>query len=337
MRFLAVHPGCGFAVADVYEGWVEALRGLGQQVVGFNLEDRLTFYAQAKMESDGEYIQALSPDAAALLCSKGLEAACYELLPDVVLVVSCFYIPLQTLDLIRARGSKVVILHMEEPYEVDRETTRAAHADLNMINDPTHLDRFQRVAPTEYVPHAYRPGIHRPGPADPDCRSDFCFVGTGFPSRIEFFEAVDWDGIDVALAGNWQHIGDSPLRKFVAHDLDACCPNAEAVELYRATKASMNIYRREISAGGSVEGWSLSPREVELAASGAFFLRESRGEGDELFPMLPTYEGPVDFEEKLRWWLAHEAQRDTAALGARLAVLDRTFTNSARRLLEMLD
>jgi hypothetical protein len=56
------------------------------------------------------------------------------------------------LDLIRARGTKVVLIHTEEPYEHDRDITRAAHADVNIVNDPTHLASSPRSA---------RPGISR--------------------------------------------------------------------------------------------------------------------------------------------------------------------------------
>jgi hypothetical protein len=41
---MVVHPGPSFSVADVFEGWVEALRDLGQHVLTYNLDDRLTWY-----------------------------------------------------------------------------------------------------------------------------------------------------------------------------------------------------------------------------------------------------------------------------------------------------
>jgi spore maturation protein CgeB len=337
MRILVVHPGAHFSVADAYDGWVEALRELGCSVAAFNYGDRLSFYARAQLERDGELRQAFSPSAAADLAAKGIQAACYEFLPDVVLVVSCFFVPMPVLDLCRARSAKVAILHLEEPYETDRELERAAHADLNLINDPTHLDRFTAVAPTIYTPAAYRPSLHRPGPVDPDLISDFAFVGTGFDSRIAFLEAVDWTGIDVALAGNWPGLTEtSPLRKFLAHDIGECCPNSETVRLYQATATSMNTYRRETSEGGTAAGWSMSPREIELAATGTFFLREARGEGDEILPMLPTFDGPADFETQLRWWLAHPEARNTASVAARAAITDRTFSSNAARFLELL-
>jgi spore maturation protein CgeB len=337
VKVLVAHPGAHFSVSDVYDGWVEALGELGCRVAPFNLGDRLSFYAGAELNRDGEYRLAFSLEAAAHLAAKGIQGVCYEFLPDVVLVVSCFFVPPEVLDLCRARGSKVVIVHLEEPYESDRELARAAHADLNLINDPTNLDEFTAVAPTVYMPAAYRPSLHRPGPVVPDAVSDFAFVGTGFPSRVEFFEAVDWAGIDVALAGNWADLDvDSPLRKFMAHDLAACCPNEEAVSLYRSTKVSANLYRQETSEGGHAAGWAMSPREVELAATGCFYLAEERAENRQVLPMVPTFTGPADFEDKLRWWLAHEDQRDAVAVAARAAVAPRSFQNNARELLRLL-
>ena len=51
MRWLIGHPGPHFSVHDLYEGWTEALRGLGEQVFTFNLGDRISFY-------DAVYIEA---------------------------------------------------------------------------------------------------------------------------------------------------------------------------------------------------------------------------------------------------------------------------------------
>ncbi len=81
----------------------------------------------------------------------------------------------------------------------------------------------------------------------------------------------------------------------------------------------------------------MGPREVELAACGAFFLRNPRGEGDELFPMLPTFTQPDEFSELLRWWLTHDAARTDAAIRAQAAIVDRTFANTAARLLRIIE
>jgi spore maturation protein CgeB len=332
VRAIVVQPGPEYSVADVANGWVKGLASQGVEVVDFNFNDRLNFYATACFKRGDDIVPAFTnPEDAARLAAKGLEAACYRFWPDVVIVVSGFFIPPETLHLIRTRGHKVVLLHTESPYEDDRQLRRAPYADLNVLNDPTNIDRFPDAT---YIPHAYDPDIHHPRPPVPDAVSEFCFVGTGYPSRIEFLEQVDFTGIDVALAGNWAGVKGTPLEKHLAHDIDECCPNDQAAILYASTKASANLYRKE--ATESADGWAMGPREVELAATGTFFLRESRGESDEVLPMLPTFEGPGDFAEQLRWWLAHDTAREDAARAARLAVADRTFSKNAARLLELL-
>jgi spore maturation protein CgeB len=338
MRILTVEPGPHFSVADVHEGWRRAFTDLGCTVVNFNLADRLSFYMGAHLEQDGEWRQALDDESAARLAVKGLQAMVYEFWPEIIFVTSGFFVPPPMYELLRSRGHIVVLNHLEEPYEATREMARAGLVDANLINDPTYLESFRAINPkTWYMPAAHDPAIHRPGPAHPDLTSDFCFVGTGFPSRVAFFEQVDWAGLDVALAGNWQGTTeDSPLRKFVAHDLEHCCDNTDAVDLYRSTRASANLYRQETGGAGTAAGWAMGPREVELAATGTFFLRSPRPEGDGILPMLPRFTDPGDFGDQLRWWLAHDEERVEAARAARSAVAGRTFINNAKQLLRLL-
>jgi hypothetical protein len=120
----------------------------------------------------------------------------------------------------------------------------------------------------------------------------------------------------------------------MAHDTDECCDNPVTVDLYTSTMVSANLYRKEAS--HSADGWSMGPREVELAACGTFFLREPRGESDQVLPTLPTFTDPGDFTDKLRWWLAHPHARTEAARLARQAVAGRTFSSNAAQMLTRL-
>jgi hypothetical protein len=126
-----------------------------------------------------------------------IEVATYEILkpaflawPDVVLLISAFWYPPFLLDVMRGRGMKVVLLHTESPYQDSEQLERAAHADISLVNDPVNITAYQALGPAAYMPHAYREKIHYP--ADPGAGKtwDLSFVGTGFPSRIEFFEAM---------------------------------------------------------------------------------------------------------------------------------------------------
>lgn len=333
-----VEPGPHFSVADVHRGWFKAFGQLGCQVVNFNFGDWLDFFFGAHLDKGEGFVRAFDDQACATIAAKGIEAAALEVWPDLVLFTSGFFVPPAVYELLRVRGFRVALNQLESPYEDTRQMGRAALVDVCLINDPTHLESFRAVnRRTYYMPAAYDPEVHRPGPGVADLTCDFAFVGTGFDSRIRFFEQVDWSGVDVAFAGNWAETDPgSPLRKFVVHDLAGCFPNDRAAELYRSAKLSANLYRKEAQSPDLEQGWAMSPREVELAATGVAFLREPRGEGDEVLPMLPRFADPEEFGEQLRWWLDHDTQRADAARTARAAVADRTFVSNARALLRLL-
>jgi spore maturation protein CgeB len=227
-------------------------------------------------------------------------------------------------------------------YQDDEQLIRAVFADVNILNDPLNISRYTELDGTAaYLPHCYRPGIHYPrrGPAVPELASDLCFIGTAFASRIQFFEQMDLDGIDVLLGGQcWGDTAeDSKLRGYLGHSIDQCVDNHVAASHYRHAKMGINFYRRESEESHKGEGWACGPREIEMAACGLPFLRDPRPESDELFPMLPSFSSPEDASEQLRWWLAHGPEREKAASLAREAVADRTFENNARLLLKMID
>jgi spore maturation protein CgeB len=325
----------------VYEGWVEGLRAAGEQVFTFNLGDRLTFYDAAFIEAaageNGEKVfrKAMPRETAIHTATYGIRGALYDCWPDVVLFISAFFTPVALLELIRSRGHKIVMLHTESPYQDEEQLIRAAYADVNLINDPANLDAYLELGQAAYMPHAYRPAVHHPGNGRPDY--DLAFVGTGFPSRVKFFEAMDLTGLDVRLAGPWLNLPeDSPLRDWTAFDLQDCVDNADTAAIYRRARCGINFYRREGEDGTDYAGWACGPREIEMAACGLFFLRDPRPESDELFPMLPAYDSPGEASEQLRWWLAHDGMRGEAARQARAAIEDRTFGNHARKLLAML-
>jgi spore maturation protein CgeB len=313
-------PGPGWSVHDVYIGWCEGLAALGETVCRYPLGDVALFYA--------EQVRALVNDR--------LAAALWKTRPDVLLSVSTFYLDPQFLDHARrAYGTKVVLLHTESPYEEGRQLALAPHADMALLNDPTHLGRYREHGPAHYIPHAYRPSLHHPGSGPRT--TDFSFVGTGWPSRQEFFAGMDLSGLAVELAGAWMMLPEeSPLRRYVTHDPDTCLDNEQTADLYRRAKTSLNLYRREAESPDQVAGWSMGPREVELAACGTFFLRDPRPEGDELLHMLPTFGGPGEASELLRWWLAHDDEREAAAEKARLAIEGRTFEAHAAQLLRLI-
>lgn len=349
MRLMVVRPGPSFSVADVCRGWTRAFGELGVEVGDLNYDDIFDFYVRARLQLDaGEgrkrkrHVQAMSVPDAMHAASRQILAQAFKFWPDVVFVVSGFWVPTDVCDVLRARGMKVVLLCTESPYQDDQQFAMAAHVDVVLLNDPTNIARFRARHPdVRYVPHAYDPAVHHPGPSTAALECDFAFVGTGYPSRAEFFSAVDWTGIDFRLAGMWTSVEGTDLERFVIHPLEDCYFNDETVELYRSCRVSANLYRAR---SGDLEanlpelnaGWAMGPREVELAACGTFYLREPRGESDEVLGMLPAFTEPAEFEDLLRFYLDRPDLREKLAGEARAAIAERTFVEHARALLETL-
>jgi spore maturation protein CgeB len=338
VRWLACQPGPRWSVKDVHDGWVEALRNAGETVLDYPLGNWLTFFGEALLpRSANEFFRAMTNEQAIEASADRLAAALWKTRPDVLLLTSGFFLPTPLLDTARRDGVKIVVICTEQPYELGRELDIASHSDVALLTDPTTIDRFREVCTAVHQPHCYRPTVHTPGPPVPELAADFAFVGTGYESRIRFLEAMGLDGLDVLLAGNWAQLDeDSPLRGFVAGGLEDCLDNDKTLQVYRSAKVGINLYRREAETPELSAGWAVGPREVEMAAIGAFFLRDPRPEGDELFPSLPTFTSPGEAGELLRHYLANPAAREAAALKAREAVTDRTFDNAAARLLRLI-
>lgn len=342
-----VHPGPDFSVSDVFDGWVKAFRKQGHEVFVYNTNDRLKHFGGAyyKNPETGEFQRAMEDNAATVAAFEALGHHLYTFWPDLVIFVSAFYVRQEMLQLIRARKHKLVIIHTESPYQDDEQLMRAQFANLNILNDPTNLDEYRCLSKAEYIPHAYDPDRHFPGS---DSRYiDFSFVGSMFQSRIEFFERFidalgeDWlSDHDIALGGQcWsaERLDDSPLLKYLGHPRAHAIDNEETANIYRRTKVGINVYRKEGESTHADEGWAMGPREVELAACGLPFLRDSRPESDELFPFLPAFESPEHAAYQLQVYMAYPNLVEELRGKALKAVEGRTFDNNAARLMNLLD
>jgi hypothetical protein len=338
MRALVVNPGPNFSVADVARGWARGLADLGVQVRTFELDKLLDYFAYAYTDRNGEIVKAHTETEAIQLAAGQIKAACYDWWPDLVIVVSGFFMYPQLVDIMRDRHRHVVLLCTESPYEDEAQLQKAAWYDGVVLNDPTNLDAFAEVCdgPALYAPHAYDPAVHYRAPAKR--HADVSWIGTCYPSRARFLEQVDWSGLDVSFGGNFKDAPESLLR-FVGHEPEECVDNDVTAEVYRGSLASFNIYRAETNGqlSDSADGWAMGPREVEMARCGLWFARQSRPESDEVFPMLPTFSDPQELGDQLRWAIANPEARMMAVERAFAAVEDRTFPNNARALLQALE
>lgn len=351
-----VHPGPEFSVADVFNGWKKAFEKQGHEVAVFNTNDRLSFYSQTSIPDhtpgnkpckeckQPPFKNAMDKEDAVTASMQGLTHDLYAVWPHMVFFVSAFFTPAWVLDLIRQRRHKLVILHTESPYQDDEQLMRAQYASLNLLNDPANLEEYAHLAPAMYMPHSYDPDIHYPAPSWNSKDLDFAFIGTMFESRMHFFEKffrlIDADKYQIALGGaawDGEHLNGSPLLKYVGHPRDEAVDNQETADTYRRARLGINFYRREAEDGHQGEGWAIGPREVETAACGIPWIRDSRPESDELFPFLPAFNSPEGAAALLKMYLDDPVMTRDLGKRARKAIQDRTFDNHAALLMDEME
>jgi hypothetical protein len=323
----------------VYEGLRHGLETHGAEVIPYRLDERIeashkwlhVLWRQKNRERK-ELNQApfAKPHNGDVIyhASVGVLEMAWRRQVDVVLVVSGMLMHPDAVIMMKRTGLRVVCLFTESPYDQERELMFADLIDGCWTQERSSLKAFQLVNKNSaYLPHGWHPNIHRPEAefvSDVQAH-DVVFVGSGFPERITFFNAIDWAGIDIGLYGTWKDLGlkDSLLPSVRAGNIS----NEMASALYRKAAVGLNLYRTRTGWRGAglpvrVEGESLSPRAYELAACGVFHLSAYRPEVREVFgELVPTFQTPQEAEALIRSWLPRAAERAEIArqLPARVA------------------
>lgn len=355
MKVLLVHPGASWSTADVFEGLKYGLQAQGVDVRPYRLDTRIevsgkTAYAMWRQKRKLDPTLP-KPNQADIYYDAGCRALAMALREqvDCVLVVSAMFLHPDVLILMKRAGLRVTVLFTESPYDLEREAMVARLVDGCWTNERSSVSLLRAVNPnTGYLPHAWHPLRHTPGPHEGDDQvpaHDVVFVGSGFAERIGWFNSIDWSGIDLGLYGTWEKNRLSkPLRACVKAD---CIDNVAASALYRRAKVGLNLYRTSKGATTRAaqhiaHAESLSPRAYELAACGAFHLSEHRLEVAERFgDLVPTFRTPAEAEALIRTWLSNDAGRAevSAQLPAHVAAaswVDRAgvVLGDIRRLIE---
>jgi Glycosyl transferases group 1 len=335
MRLLVVHPGADSSTTDVEAGLCFGLQHHGCQVWRYRL-DLLLEPSRRWLFSAWRALKKVSADQdrptdadIALQASKEAFWMAQRRHVDAVIIVSAMNFHPLVVQAMRDAKIPVYVLFTESPYFLQEELDVAKVVDGCWTNERTCVPAFRAVQPNSgYVPHGWHPERHRVGlqPGDLELPAhDVVFVGTAFPERVAWFEAVDWTGIDLGLYGNWEMLPSRhSLRQYVKAKR---ITNRAAAGLYRRAKIGLNLYRE--TPAGLPPAESLNPRAYELAACGVCTVSSDRAEVRELFGQLM----PAPSEVILRDLLGDAERREAIRQALPAAVASASWVERAQIIL----
>lgn len=343
LRVLVIHPGASWSTHDVYEGLTFGLRAHGVEVFTYRLDTQLDASQKSLYwlwRTRKRSVPDLpKPNGADVLHHAGICAldSALDRQVDVILVVSAMYIHPSLIVKWKRAGLRVVVLFTESPYDLEQEHAIAALVDGCWTNERTAVAGFRAVNPrTGYLPHAWHPETHTtagPIPADVPAH-DVVFVGSGFKARAQWFNSIDWTGINLGLYGTWDKVGLAPALQACVQPL--VVTNQYAAWLYRRAKMGLNLYRR--SRGFGLDGpplthvaESLNPRAYELAALGVFHLSDARAEVEERFgDLVPTFTTAGEAAVLIRHYLTDNDERVRLAAALPATVAEASWVQRSR-------
>lgn len=351
MRILVVHPGPTYSVHDVYTGVADAMRRTEHEIIKYESGNRLYWagdylhHIWRKQKKQG--IERPKPNDmdCIYLASQGIIERALRFNVDWVFMIAAAWTHPEVLPMLQRAGVRTAILFTESPYEDDVwQLDRAKYVTACWTNERGSVPVFREHNPHSYYwQHALDPARHTVQAGElPVCAAqhDVVFVGTGFPERVEMLSAADWTGIDFGLYGAWEKLGSrNRLRK---HLRAGPIPNETTAALYRAAKLGLNIHRTSRDAFPDSErvtgAESMGPRCYELAACGVFFITDYRAEVAEVFgDVIPTFTDAKEMEGQIRYWLAHDKEREERARALPAMVAEHTFDNRIAPVLAILE
>ncbi len=344
---LLVHPGAAFSTRDVFDGVKAGLEAHGVTVIEYPLDGWLK-RSEALVEGAIEAGTLKDPVIPFVLASERLPSIAIANHVDAVLVISGGNVhpaPIAVLRILQGeykRPFPVAVYCTETPYAP--EDSFARFYNIVFTNERKHAGRFPHNKYVEYLPMAYNPAVHRPGPIEDELASDVLFIGTGFEERQDLLYAVDWSGIDFRLMGGfWEQRG--AIEGAATLEPEGVVKNTESVRYYRSARINLNLHRTTTIYGAGPhiapdDAESLGPRAYELAACGAFqLIDDARPEVVDVFgDTLPTFKAwnAGDLERQARYYLARPDARARHARAALEAVRPHTWHARARRMLDVL-
>lgn len=171
---------------------------------------------------------------------------------------------------------------MEDPYESDITFDMLEHFYYIFTSDRATAEALKKEAKANhivYVPHACNPKVHKPQEVSWEYKSDYCFVGNAYKSRIKYLQehAEEFKPSLFRLVGVGYRGLDGYQHQHVIH---GHISEPEMVKYLNGAKTNLNLHRMlgDLDMGNKrhIAPEHLNNRFYELAAMGKTQIVEGR-------------------------------------------------------------
>jgi len=228
------------------------------------------------------------------------------------------------------------IWYLDDPQEIEKTSVQGTYYDHVFTVESSCVEKHKKTGAKtiDFLPLGCDPAIHKKMEVEEKYKSDLCFIGVPFKRRIEFFDSIaDFLApYNVKIIGGGPNIGNANdpwmwknklkrldiLEKFIVDDI--VFPD-EAAKYYNGAKININMHRGAVDERFSRLNKSLiiptgvSGRTFEIAGCAAFQLvDDSRSDIYTHFEKdkeMVSFHDEGEFKEKARYFLEHEAERDS--------------------------
>lgn len=331
MRILFVSASVDFSIGDVSRGYRGAFERAGHDVADYIMAARYNYHMKAipmEMHHDQQLVAKMASECI-------LNEAMYHK-ADLVVIISGLNVHPIALWLLGQVGIPVAVVLTESPYD---DEYQAEWLDMTKVDSRVDCTVFTNDAHSAFergwhlLPPAFDPQYHRTEHVtpDPDTACDVLIVGTGWPERQAFLEAVNWEGIDLRIYGVWPGLIDNPSSPLHKHFHPMLVDNTIIASIYASAKVNINFHRN------SKVAITPGPRVFELAACGAFQVSDSRSGLVEMFgDSVPTFVTPGELEDLIRHYLPLESERRKLAGFACKRVRNETFDHRVADMMTVI-
>ena len=194
---------------------------------------------------------------------------------------------------------------MEDPYESDITFDMLPHIYYIFTSDKNTAEALKNESKPnhiEYVPHACNPKVHRHIEVPYEYRSDICFVGNAYKSRIEYLQdrAEGFRNKMVTLIGVGYRGLDGYQNQRVIH---GHISEPEMVKYINGAKCVLNLHRQnsdlDMANRRGIKPMHLNNRFYEVQACGVVQVIEGRDDmKDEIAEVMNIK--PEDYSYKAR-------------------------------------